>query len=256
MIRLAHVWSADLGLLLSIPHIRHLIDRGWEVYGICPPGPRIDEIEQAGVRWLPHSLERKMLAKGDPKALLDLYRTYRRHRFHIVHTHNAKVGIAARVVAAAARVPIVAHTHNGLIYSLDSPATFKYGVAGLERIASEVAHCVFVQSQDDYDALVTTGGAHPDVLHLLGNGVDMARFDPRRFDASARRNIRTAMGVADQEILFFSAGRLVDEKGFVELFEAHRIARSENPAVRLAIAGPTDTERGLGIAASILERAQ
>lgn len=255
MVRLAHVWSADLGLALSLHHIRHLIARGWEVYGICPPGPRVDEIKRAGVRWLPHTLERKMIAKGDPAALRDLYHTYRAHRFDIVHTHNAKIGIAARLVAAAARVPIIAHTHNGLIYSLDSPVAFKYGVAALERMASEVADCIFVQSQDDYDALVTTGGARPELLHLLGNGVDMTRFDPHRFDDAKRAELRRSLGVNSSDVLFFSAGRLVNEKGFVELFDAHREARKENPNVRLAIAGPADTERGLGIDQATLDKA-
>ena len=256
MVRLAHVWSADLGLALSLPHIRHLVERGWEVYGICPPGPRIPEIEREGVRVLSHRLERKMLASSDPGALKELYDTYRKYDFHIVHTHNAKVGIAARILAAAARVPIVAHTHNGLIYSLDSPIAFKYGVAALERVASEVADCIFVQSQDDYDALVTTGGARPHVLHLLGNGVDMARFDPARFDDAAREGIRRSLGIVASEVLFFSAGRLVNEKGFVELFEAHTTARKENPNIRLAIAGPADLERGLGIDEATLNQAR
>lgn len=256
MVRLAHVWSADLGLLLSLPHIRHLVERGWEVYGICPPGPRVPEIEQAGVRWLPHSLERKMVAKGDPAALAALYRTFREQRFDIVHTHNAKVGVFARLVAAAARVPIVAHTHNGLIYSLDSPLTFKYGVAALERMASEVADCIFVQSQDDYDALVTTGGARPEQLQLMGNGIDITRFDPERFDSTARHAIRSSLGLHTDDVLFFSAGRLVDEKGYVELFEAHRLSRKNNPHIRLAIAGPADLERGLGIDAATLDRAR
>lgn len=256
MIRLAHVWSADLGLALSLEHLRPLLDRGWEVFGICPPGPRIPEIQRAGVRWLEHPLERKLVARSDLRALASLYRTFREHRFHIVHTHNAKVGIVGRLVAAAAGVPVVVHTHNGLIYSLESPFAERYAVAALERAASEVAGRVFVQSPDDYETLVATGGAHPRVLDLVGNGVDMRRFDPARFDARSRAAVRRALGVADSDVLFFSAGRMVREKGFVELFEAYEQARRTNPAVRLAIAGPSDTERGLGIDAATIRRAE
>lgn len=256
MIRLAHVWSADLGVVLSLHHVKPLIEAGWEVYGICPPGPRVPEFERAGVKWLPHPLERKLLAPSDPAALLSLYRTMREHQFHIVHTHNAKVGILARLVAKAARVPVIMHTHNGLIYSLDSRLAARVGVAAMERVASEVCDRIFVQSQDDYDTLVKTGGANPDVLDLAGNGIDMTRFDPARFDSDTRRALRRTLGVADDDVLFFSAGRMVCEKGFVELFEAYARAKTQDPRVRLAIAGPDDTERGLGIDRATIDRAR
>lgn len=256
VIRLAHVWSSDMGLALSLHHVRHLIERGWEVYGICPPGPRVAAIEKAGVRWLPHSLERRISLSSDMVGCRSLYNTYREHGFHIVHTHNAKVGVLARLVAAAARVPVVVHTHNGLIYSLDSKPLFRWGAAGLERLASEVCHRAFVQSQDDYDCLIKTHGAPERVLDLVGNGVDMTRYDPARFPAEERDRIRAELGVGEDDVLFFSAGRIVSEKGFNELFDAYGRAVRENPRVKLAIAGPDDAERGLAIAADVLERAR
>ncbi len=256
MIRLAHVWSSDIGLALSLPHVRHLLDRGWEVYGICPPGPRIAAVERAGVRWLPHPLERRINPITDVKGFRALYDTCRKHDFHIVHTHNAKTGIMARWAAAAARVPVVVHTHNGLIYSLDSRPAFRYGAAVLERLAHEVCDRAFVQSQDDYDCLIQTHGARARVLELVGNGVDMSRFDPKRFDSAARSAIRTELGIEEDEIVFFSAGRIVCEKGYNELFEAYGQVHRDNQRVRLAIAGPEDTERGLGIAPEVLETAR
>ncbi len=256
VIRLAHVWSADLGLALSLPHLRPLIERGWEVFGICPPGPRVAEVERAGVHWLPHEIERKILSKHDAAAIRNLYRTLRGHRFDIVHTHNAKIGLLGRVIAVAARAPIVVHTHNGLIYSLDSRLPVRVGVAALERIASEVADHVFVQSQDDYNTLVKTRGTSPRRLDLIGNGADLSHFDPDHTTGQRRSELRREMGVKPGEVLFFSAGRLVCEKGFVELFEAHVLARRKNPAVRVAIAGPEDTERGLGIDRGTLDRAR
>jgi glycosyltransferase involved in cell wall biosynthesis len=236
--------------------MRPLIERGWEVYGICPPGPRIAEVERAGVRWLPHKIERKLVSGGDVVAIADLYRTLREHRFDIVHTHNAKVGLLGRVIAVAARAPIVVHTHNGLIYSLESRLVARLGVAVLERIASEIADHVFVQSRDDYDTLVKTRGTSERLLELIGNGVDLTRFDPDDVSPERRRAIRREIGVADDDVLFFSAGRIVCEKGFVELFRAHDIARRANPRIRVAIAGPADVERGLGIDTATLDEAR
>jgi glycosyltransferase involved in cell wall biosynthesis len=256
MIRLAHVWSSDIGLALSLHHVRHLIEQGWEVYGICPPGPRVAAIERAGVRWLPHPIERRINPRTDVAGFRSLYDTCRRYSFQIVHTHNAKVGVLARLAAAAARVPVVVHTHNGLIYSMDSRLMFRFGAASLERVASAVCDRAFVQSKDDYDCLVRTGGASERILELVGNGIDVQRFDPGRFDREERLRLRRGLGIAAEEVLFFSAGRIVSEKGFNELFEAYELARKSEPRIRLAVAGPEDAERGLGIGPRTLERAR
>ncbi|MCA9178675.1 MAG: glycosyltransferase, partial [Planctomycetales bacterium] len=88
------------------------------------------------------------------------------------------------------------------------------------------------------------------------NGVDLRRFDPGRFSQEQRSQFRAALGVGAQDVLFFSAGRIVCEKGFAELFEAHERAVRQNPKIRLAIAGPEDIERGLGIDRQMTDRAR
>jgi len=256
VIRIAHVWSTDLGLALSVPHMKRYIDRGWEVYGISPPGPRRAELERAGVHWLPHPLERRLNVQTDALGCYSLYRTFRQHRFHIVHGHNVKTGILARLVAAAARVPVVVQTHHGLIYHTDSPPLLRHGGAALERLASHVSHRTFMQSQDDLRTLLVTGGSRESVLDLIGNGVDLKEFDSERFSPEERARIRAELGILPDEIAFFSAGRLVREKGFLELFEAAELARAQNKKVRLVVAGPEDKERNLGIDAQTLARAQ
>lgn len=239
-----------------MPFMQPYLDRGWEVYGITPPGPRIRALERAGVRWLPHRVERRISLRTDIMGSRGLYQQFREHRFDIVHAHNAKTGILARLVAAAARVPVIVHTHHGLIYSMQTPAVRRAGAAALERVASEVSDRIFVQSEDDYRTLRSTGGAPDRVLELVGNGIDLERFDSGRFDASERARLRRALGVAENDVLFFSAGRLVNEKGFNELFEAHARATARDKRIRLAVAGPEDHERGLGIAGQTLDRAR
>lgn len=245
-----------MGLALSLPHMQRYLDRGWEVYGISPPGPRIAALQRAGVRWLPHPIERRLNPATDITGLYSLVRMYRKHSFHIVHGHNAKTGILARLAAAIARTPVVVQTHHGLIYHLDSEPLLRYGGTVLERAASEVSHRIFVQSQDDYRTLVETGGARSKVLQLIGNGVDLNVYNPERFDAQLLTETRQALGIAPDEVLFFSAGRLVREKGFLELFSAIERARAKNPRVRLMVAGPEDKERNLGISEEAMDRAR
>jgi glycosyltransferase involved in cell wall biosynthesis len=253
VIRLLHVWSSDMGLSLSLPYVRPLIARGWEVYGMCPPGPRLGPVEAAGVRWLPHPIERRLGARGDAEGALLLLRTFRRLAVDIVHTHNIKVGLIARVVAAAARVPIVVHTHHGLAFSTETPLVARTAHAAMERAANLGVARLFVQSEEDRRTLLATGAARAEQIELTGNGVDLARF---AFDPARRAAARARLGLRDDEVLFFSAGRIVREKGFVELFEAAGRARARDPRVRLAVAGPVDVEKADAVDAVTLERAR
>ena len=90
-----------------------------------------------------------------------------------------------------------------------------------------------------------------DVLHvparkvrLLGNGVDLARFDPDAVGAGVPcTHLRAEWGIADGEVVCAVVGRLVREKGIVELLEAALTLRA-GEACRLASwwsARPTPT---------------
>src|SRR5262249_54006364 len=113
-----------------------------------------------------------------------------------------------------------------------------------ERIAALAADLLFAQSETDRDTLVTSGVAPPERIRLIGNGIDLARFDPRRLGggAEARARLRAALGVAADECLVLFPGRMVREKGIEEIFAAARLLRGEK--VRIALAGRDDAERG------------
>ena len=55
---------------------------------------------------------------------------------------------------------------------------------------------------------------------LLGNGVDLDRFDPARFTPEEREQARAELGASADRIVVGSVGRLVAEKGYPELVEA------------------------------------
>ncbi len=237
-IHIVHVWSSDLGLVLSLPYLRPLLARGWRVTGVCPPGPRLPEVRAAGVTWLPHPLARRVHPVGDARGAWTLYRLFRELAPDIVHTHNIKVGLLARPLAVAARVPVVVHTHHGVMFSTETPALRRVALAAMERAAGHGVARLFVQSDEDRRTLIETRAAVEEKIVLLGNGVELARWRGGR-----REETRRALGVGEDDVLFVSAGRIVREKGFVELFEAHARARRRDGRVRLAVAGPVDVDK-------------
>jgi glycosyltransferase involved in cell wall biosynthesis len=199
---------------------------------ITPEGPHAAAARAHGLRWLPLSLERRLSLRTDVRGSLELAAYFRRERFDIVHTHNIKVGHIGRVLAAAMRVPIVIHTIHGMAYSLDTPSLQRHVHALLERIANLGCDLVLSQSQEDRRTCIATGAISPDRIEVIGNGIDLRRFRPAATDA-VRAAERSALGLRPDDVLFVSAGRLIREKGFVELFEAFRRARAREPRIAL-----------------------
>jgi glycosyltransferase involved in cell wall biosynthesis len=154
------------------------------------------------------------------------------------------------------RAPIIVHTVHGMAYSLETPQLKRLGHAALERIASLRCDLVFSQSREDVETYIATRVVEPQKLVWIGNGINLERFDPARAEvAEARVRVRGELEISADEVVFFSAGRLIVEKGFVELFEAAAHVRKVEPRIRLVVAGALD-ERVDTLDAKTLDRAR
>ena len=94
-----------------------------------------------------------------------------------MHTHNPKPGIYGRL--AARRVPVIVNTVHGLYATPEDRWARRAVVYTLERLAARCSHAELVQNPEDVEVLARLGVPRPK-LHLLGNGIDLARFDPSR----------------------------------------------------------------------------
>ena len=74
-------------------------------------------------------------------------------------------------------------------------------------------------------------------LRHLGNGVDLRRFRPDALGAGERAELRASWGVDDETVVVGTVGRLVAEKGYLELFEAVSDLGPEHPPRRRRRAG-------------------
>jgi glycosyltransferase involved in cell wall biosynthesis len=256
VVKLAHAWSHDLGIPASLPFCRPLAARGWEITFVCPPGRHVPLAVEHGMRFLPLALQRRFHPPSDLQGAMQLARYLRRERWDILHTHNLKVGHVARVLAYLERVPIVVHTLHGLAYTRDDPWLRRAGHGLLERVASLRVDAVLAQAEEDRETLIASGAVVPGRAIWIGNGIDLSRFDPAVFSAADRRAARAELGVREDDVLFLSAGRLLESKGFLELFAAATTARSADPRIRLAVAGDPDPGKADALDPPALERAR
>jgi glycosyltransferase involved in cell wall biosynthesis len=241
-IKVAHVATIDLTVgVLLIAQLRALRDAGYEVTAISAPGPWADALADEGIRHIPwpHAT-RSWNPRSDFRAFLSLVRIFRRERFHVVHTHNPKPGILGRIAASLARIPCVLNTVHGVYATPDDGFRKRAAVVSLEWVAARFSDLEFYQSREDLEWMrrLHVVGRHQS--ELLGNGTDLARFDPDRVTPQRRAELKNELSIADDSVVIGAVGRLVAEKGFRELLTAFRRVRDEFPDAVLLIVGDQD----------------
>lgn len=242
--RLVHLTTTDISLALLLqPQLEAFAAAGYDVIAMSAPGPYTDRLQREGLRHEPvHHFTRRMAPHEDLLAFRELRRVLRRLAPDIVHTHNPKPGVFGRLAARSVRVPAIVNTVHGL-YALPEDGALKRRVVySLERAAARCSHVELVQNVEDIPVLAKLGIREPKV-RLLGNGIDLRRFDATAA-APARAQFRAELGIDDDVVVVGAVGRLVAEKGLRELFEAARHVNDVHAATAFVVVGPADLDKG------------
>ena len=242
-VSVAHVTTIAESLkLLLLNQLRGIDAAGYAVTGLSAGGPTTEDLAAAGLRHIevPFARSTRLTPGADLRALVHLVRLFRRERFTIVHTHTAKPDLYAALAARIAGVPIVVTTLHGFYFHDEMPAGKREMFARLAQIGMACCDAVLSQNPEDVATATRERICDPAKLELLGNGIDLARFDRSRVSDAANSRLRRELEIPDEALVIGFVGRLVEEKGVLELFEATKLIRSRFPNVRLLLVGWSD----------------
>jgi glycosyltransferase involved in cell wall biosynthesis len=241
-LRIAQVATSGMSVrLLLLDQIKALESKGHEVVAVCAPGPWVDSIRSEGVKVETVPMEREIAPLRDVRSLLSLRNCFRRHSFDVVHTHTPKAGLIGPLAAQLAGVPHVIHTIHGLLFH-DQMTCLNQIIFWLpERFTATFCDHLLSQSEEDVDRAVRSRLCSPQKIGYVGNGIDVERFSP---DAIYDRALTLAeVGFRENDFVIGSVGRLVREKGFMELFAAAEMLRPTNPNLKFVVIGPREKDQ-------------
>ncbi len=256
--RLIHLTTIDLSLKVLLAHqLMRFAEEGFDVAGASAPGSYVEELRGLGIRHLAvGSLTRSWTLGRDAVALRDLVRLFRRERPDIVHTHNPKSGVLGRVAARMARVPVVVNTVHGLYANPSLPAVRRGLISAAERAAFRFSDHELFQSREDFERAVGRRLVPRHRATWLGNGVDLARFDPASVDPETVALLRKGWGAGEGSVVVGTVGRLVAEKGYPEFFEAAGRVRSLTPETMFVAVGPEEPAKADRLPAAAMSAAR
>jgi glycosyltransferase involved in cell wall biosynthesis len=253
MIKVAHISTVDVGLrYLLLNQMRTLREAGYEVYGISAPGDEVETIRAAGVRYIPVLMSRRFSLWGDLRAFWQLYRTMRRERFTIVHTHTPKAALLGQYAALLARVPVRVHTIHGLYFPGHMNPSRRWVYVMLERLTMLFSHLNLSQNPEDIPVAIQERICAEERIRLLGNGIDVSAFDPALKPPEKRSAMRASLGIRDDHKVVGMVARFVAEKGYLEMLEAAQIVRQAEPDARFVFVGGVEPEKKDGLDPSVI----
>jgi glycosyltransferase involved in cell wall biosynthesis len=244
---LLHVTTIPMTLTFLKGQVGYMKDRGFRVHVVSSSGPdltRFASEEQVPVSSV--DMERRITPIRDLRAMLGMWRVLRRVRPTIVHAHTPKAGMLGMITATLTRVPARIYHMRGLPL-LGATGLRRWLLWWSERVSCSLAHRVLCVSPSIQEVAVRQGLVPADKLKVLGkgsgNGVDArGRFDPDRLGPSSRTATRSRLGIPPSALVIGFVGRLVRDKGIVELAAAWKVLRDRHPKAHLLLVGPFEPQ--------------
>ena len=227
--------------------ISFMKERKFEVHAVSSPGAMLAETAiRENIPVHPIEMSRRITPLADLLALTKLRRLFLTLKPAIVHAHTPKGGVLGTLAARMAGVPIVIYGMRGL------PFVTAKGVKRLLLSLSETISClmadrIFAVSFSIRQTVVRAGICPGNKIHVLAkgssNGVDSAgRFNPEKLPAGIREEIRQRYRIPLNSLVIGYVGRIVKDKGIVELEEAWQSLRYDFPDVYLLMVGVVEPQ--------------
>ncbi len=241
-----------------LPLIDGMTSAGWQVTAVCSAGEHATELRGKGYRISTVPIARNLNPFMHARALWALYRLFRRERFDVLHAHTPIAALLGRIAARWAGVPLIVYTAHGFYFHDEMPPWKRSLCVLLERIGGKFTDLLFTQSEED--ALAAVRECISPALHVqaIGNGVDVARFDPLRIvKLAGERRVRESFAIPDSAYVVGIIGRQVREKGYGEfLAAAERLGRTFKDVYFLLVGGRLLSEHDDPIDAALRQAQQ
>lgn len=215
---------------LLLPLIDRLVKEGFDVTTCCSEGKNSEVLKAKGYKIVNIPIARSIHLISNLQSVLRLRKLMLEEQFDIVHVHTPIAAILGRFAAKMAKVPVVLYTAHGF-YFHDRMSAFKYKMlVTIEKLAGRVlTDYIFTQSEEDRQTAIKEKIIDPEKITTIGNGVDIySRFHPKNIEIQGIKQKRLELGIHPQDKVIMFTGRLVREKGILELLEAFDGMEQEN----------------------------
>lgn len=258
--KLVRITTVPMALRYLLPgQMQFMQQNGLDVLMISAAGKELaDVLANEQCRHIMVPMTRKMTPFRDLQCLFQLIRIFRKEKPDIVHTHTPKAGLLGMMAARICGVKIRIHTVAGMPLMVEKGFKFQL-LQFIEKLTYRAANHVWPNSNSLYNYITEHKFTSPAKLHIIGrgstNGIDCNRFSISSLDENKLAEIKNSINYSAASVYLLCIGRLVKDKGIVELVHVFLSLHKKFPALKLILVG--DYEQELDpLPADIIEEVQ
>lgn len=217
-----------------LPLIDGMEAKGWSVTSVCSEGTYVGDMRKDGYTITTIPISRSANPIAHLRSIVELVKYFRREKFDVLHVHTPIAGVVGRIAGRIAGVPLVIFTAHGFYFHEGMSFPKRMFHIALEWVLGGLTDFLFTVSEEDAVTAAKLKIMPVDRVMAIGNGVNMERFNP---DAVVNAiDARAALSIPDDAFVIGFIGRMVREKGIVELLQAaEKIARQHSHVYFLLI---------------------
>ena len=223
--------------------------KGYRLFVACSPSEELAPLaDHYQFDYMATPIERKLSPWHDMRSLVAIMRYIRRQHIDIVVGHSPKGALLAMLAARLCRVSKRIYFRHGLVYET-AHGLKRFILKAVDRFTSRCATQVVCVSPSLMHKSLKDRLDKPSKQILLGagtcGGIDTrGKYNPEHIDADKLSAIRSRYGIADTDFVVGYTGRLVRDKGIMDLLDAFD-RLPEDMHARLLLVGPFEERDAL-----------
>lgn len=246
--RVVQVAAIDMTHIKLLNNLnRECLKKGIEVHCVSTTGPNVEKIKDNGFYFHNISIDRKISPISNLKSIMLMAKLFKMLKPDIVHVHTPIASVLGRIAAKIAKVPTIIYTAHGFYFheGMSKKEYRKYYL--IEKYIGKLfTDFIFTQSEEDFH-VAKKGHFLPErknnnYLHI-SNGIDLDdEFNINKINTNNISKIKEKHNIDESDIVVSFIGRLVKEKGIIDLLNSYKHLNSKN--VKFIIIGSLpDSER-------------
>jgi glycosyltransferase involved in cell wall biosynthesis len=245
--KLIRITTVPMALRYLLPgQMQFMQQNGFDVLMISADGAELSEvIKNEQCRHIIVPMTRKITPVQDLKCLIRLIKVFKQEKPDIVHTHTPKAGLLGMLAAKICGVKVRIHTVAGMPLMVEKGFKLQL-LKFIEKLTYKAANQVWPNSNSLYNYIVDNKFAALKKVKIIGkgstNGINIKRFNKAVLDAVVLNQVKNSIGYAPQFTYLLCIGRLVADKGIVELVNVFSALQKKQADLKLIVVGDYEQE--------------
>ncbi len=221
--------------------MRFMKEKGFDVVMISADGIELkDVIQNEQCRHIIVPMTRKITPLQDFKCLIQLIKIFKKEKPDIIHSHTPKAGLLGMLAAKLCGVKVRIHTVAGMPLMVEKGFKLQL-LKFIEKLTYRAANHVWPNSNSLYNYIIDHKFTGTKKLNIIGkgstNGININRFSKDFLDEQLLSKIKGSINYSEQFKYLLCVGRLVADKGIVELVNVFVSLQKKYNGLKLIIVG-------------------